>query len=316
MSHGLVMVGAVAPQSWLCPRASSGGASMFWQRLSAFRTTAAELARQAGAALWAALMFGGGVLGWFFVDWLPRFLRACWETFIGAWRGIFVSKAAGPLDVLKHYLLVFFMGMAVLTLFWAGYQVRHPPLVVTVMDLPQQLKGESWINPELTRALISEIERMRALVKGDRDPPFEAVLNHPNVTSKTGEFSLDVQQQILTPLGTLLGFGQGEVRLAVTCYHPGCPRTSDDECRDLIPAPKPGDSASAERQFLCLRLTADIQRGRQYRRLTPRIVLTNDTYELNLQRPMLRVAEAVTSIADPATAALYFYRRVKQESDA
>ena len=71
-----------------------------------------------------------------------------------------------------------------------------------------------------------------------------------------------------------------------------------------------------DRQFLCLRLTADIQRGRQYRRLTAHIVLTNDTYEVDLSRPMTRVAEAVTSIADPATAALYFYRRVREESDA
>ena len=102
----------------------------------------------------------------------------------------------------------------------------------------------------------------------------------------------------------------------MTCYHPGCLRSIDTECRDVVPTPKTGESQTLDRQFLCLRLTADIQRGRQYRRLTPRIVLTNDTYALDLQRPMSRVAEAVTSIADPATAALYFYRRVRQESDA
>lgn len=183
-------------------------------------------------------------------------------------------------------------------------------------DLPSQLKAKSWINTELTRTLISEIERMRAVVKGERDPAFEAVLNPPNVVIKTGEFSLNVQEQILTPLGTVLGFGQGEVHLAVTCYHPGCLRTNDNECREVVPAPKPGDNQAPDRQFLCLRLTADIQRGRQYRRLTPRIVLTNDTYEPDLSRAMSRVAEAATSIADPATAALYFYRRVREESDA
>lgn len=284
---------------------------MFWQRLEATRVAIAEQARTVVVTLMAVLAFIGAKVRWLF--W--TILRTSWETLVWAVRGVFIPKVAAPLDVLKHYLLVFFMGMAVLALLWAGKQVVSPPLVITVMDLPSQLKAESWINPELTRTLISEIERMRAVVKGDRDPAFEAVLNPPNVVIKTGEFSLNVQEQILTPLGSLLGYGQGEVRLAVTCYHPGCLRTSDTECRDVVPTPKPGES-SPDRQFLCLRLTADIQRGRQFRRLTPRIVLTNDTYALDLQRPMSRVAEAVTSIADPATAALYFYRRVREESDA
>ena len=66
---------------------------------------------------------------------------------------------------------------------------------------------------------------------------------------KTGEFSLNVQEQILTPLGSLLGFGQGEVRLAVTCYHPGCLRTSDNECHDMIPTPKSGDNQCLTASF-------------------------------------------------------------------
>src|SRR4030095_13882318 len=146
--------------------------------------------------------------------------------------------------------------MGVLALLWAGKQVIRPPLVITVMDLPAPVKNESWINPELSRTLINEIERMRAVVKGDRDPAFEAVLNPPNVVIKSEVFSLNVQEQILTPLGSLLGFGQGDVRLALTCFQPNCTRTSDSDCTQLVPEPK--TAKAPEKLYLSLRLTADI----------------------------------------------------------
>ena len=142
---------------------------MFWQRLQAIGVPVAEQARKASAALATALVLVAAGLRRLVLIWLPAFLWTCWQTLVWAFRGVFIPKVAAPLDVLKHYLLVFFMAMAVLALLWAGQQVRNPPLVITVMDLPSQLKAESWINPELTRTLISEIERMRAVVKGDRD---------------------------------------------------------------------------------------------------------------------------------------------------
>ena len=126
------------------------------------------------------------------------------------------------------------------------------------------MEKEYWINPELSRTLIDQIERIRATVKGDRDPTFEAVLNPPNIIVKSGDWSLNVQEQILTPLGSLLGRGQGEVHLSLNCYHPGCARSNDKECRDLpAVAARPHDRRwqAPAKQYLCLRLTADIQRG-------------------------------------------------------
>ena len=121
---------------------------MFWQRLEATRVAITEQVRTVVVALMAVLSFIGTKVRWLF--WTV--LRTGWETLVWAVRGIFIPKVAAPLDVLKHYLLVFFMGMAVLALLWAGKQVVNPPLVITVMDLPSQLKAESWINPELPSA--------------------------------------------------------------------------------------------------------------------------------------------------------------------
>jgi hypothetical protein len=288
-------------------RVREAGANMIKERLEAIGAAIVAQALNAGSALWAGVTFIGAMV--------TALYRRLWETFVWAFRGVFIPKVASPLEVLKHYLLVLFLSMGLLALAWAGKLVYSPPLVITVMDLPAQLKGESWINPELSRTLINEIERMRTVVKGDRDPAFEAVLNPPNVVIKSEVFSLNVQEQILTPLGSLLGFGQGEVRLALTCFHPGCPRTKDPDCIEAIPEPRPA-AKPPEKQYLCLRLTADVQRGRSQRRLTSRLVLNNDTFQLEMTKHMTRIAEAVTSVADPATAALYFYRRVREEGAA
>jgi hypothetical protein len=279
---------------------------MFMLRLKAIGSALAQLARNVGNVIWTGVEFIAAKL--------LALCRRVWETFVWALRGVFIPKVASPFEVLKHYLAVLSMALGVMALFWAGRQVVSPPLVITVMDLPASLKSESWINPELPRTLINEIERMRSIVKGDRDPAFEAVLNPPNIVIKTGEWSLNVQEQILTPLGSLLGFGQGEVRLALTCFQPNCARTRDADCTDIILEPK--TVKASERPYLCLRLTADIQRGRAQRRLTSRLILNNDTYQLEMTKQMTRIAEAVTSVADPATAALYFYRRVYEEGAA
>lgn len=286
-------------------RVPEAGANMDRERLEAIGAALAAHARNAGDALWTGVTFIGAKLTAMFMTVL--------QTTKWVLRWLFLPKAETPLDVLKHIVSVFSIFMGVMALAWAGKQVIFPPLVVTVMDLPGPLKTESWVNPELSRTLINEIERMRNVVKGQRDPAFEAVLNPPNITIKTGDgWSLNVQEQILTPLGSLLGFGQGEVHLALSCYQPNCLRTKDPDCRELIPDPKTGP----ERQHLCLRLTADIQRGRVQRRLTARMILNNDTYHLEITKQMTRIAEAVTSVADPATAALYFYRRVREEGAA
>lgn len=236
---------------------------------------------------------------------IARGIRAflCW---------IFMPKIDTPFDVLKHVVSVVVVFMGFMTVLWTIKQIAYPPLVITVNKLPDPLEKEYWVNPELSRTLIDQIERIRAVVKGDRDPTFEAVLNPPNIIVKSGDWSLNIQEQILTPLGSLLGRGQGEVHLSVTCYHPGCARSTDNECRE--PAPKTTDAKPAGKQYLCLRLTADIQRGATRRRLTPRLVLGND--DADLTQPLARVAEAVTAVSDPATAALYFYRRMREERAA
>ena len=240
-------------------------------------------------------------------------------------RWMLVPKNDTPLDVLKHYVSLLIVLMGAGALLWAGKQIAYPPLVITVAKLPEPLEKEYWLNPELSRTLIGQIESLRAVVKGERDPAFEAVLNPPNIVVKSGDWSLNVQEQILTPLGSLLGRGQGEVHLALNCYHPGCARTNDKECHDLVlkaSDAKPGESKPPEsktaaeggkpaKQYLCLRLTADIQRGLSHRRLTPRLIVSPDDAEMT--DAMARVAEAVTTVADPATATLYFYRRIREE---
>ena len=251
-----------------------------------------------GAKLWAGVCAFGRLVHWFLVP-----------------------KGDAPLDVLKHYVSVLIVLIGAGALLWSAKQIAYPPLVITVAQAAwSPSEKEYWLNPELSRTLIGQIERLRAVVKGERDPAFEAVLNPPNIIVKTGEWSLNVQEQILTPLGSLLGRGQGEVHLALNCYHPGCARTTDKECRDLVPS-KPSDSKvpesttadgkTAPKQYLCLRLTADIQRGLSHRRLTPRLIVSPDDAEMT--DAMARVAEAVTTVADPATATLYFYRRIREE---
>jgi hypothetical protein len=224
-----------------------------------------------------------------------------------------VPKGDAPLDVLKHYVSVLIVLIGAGALLWSAKQIAYPPLVITVAKLPDPLEKEYWVNPELSRTLIDQIERIRAVVKGDRDPTFEAVLDPPNIIVKSGDWSLNFQEQILTPLGSLLGRGQGEVHLSLTCYHPGCARSNDNECREPAP-PGTADAKTPAKQYLCLRLTADIKRGATRRRLTPRLVLSND--DADLTQPLARVAEAVTAVSDPATAALYFYRRMREESVA
>ncbi len=278
------------------------------ERFRAVALAVAAKARDAGIWLRAWLAFIAIKL-WAFCRWIGR---GC-KRFI-LW--IAIPKGETPVDALKHYLSVLFFFMGSLALLWSAKQILYPPLVITVAELPEPLKKEYWVNPELARTLIGQIERIRSTVKGERDPTFEAVLNPPNIAIKTGDgWSLNVQEQILTPLGSLLGRGQGEVHLALTCYHPGCARSTDSECREPVVPPKAGEEIKiAAKQYLCLRLTADIQRGKLYRRLTPRLVLGND--DADLTEPMSRVAEAVTSVSDPATAALYFYRRMREERAA
>jgi hypothetical protein len=249
-----------------------------------------------GAKLWAGVCAVGRLLQW-----------------------VLVPKGDAPLDVLKHYVSVLIVLIGAGALLWSAKQIIYPPLVITVAKLPEPLEKEYWLNPELSRTLIAQIEHLRAVVKGERDPSFEAVLNTPNIVVKQGEWSLNVQEQILTPLGSLLGRGQGEVHLALNCYHPGCARTTDKECRDLAPLKAPdnkvpesttADGKTTPKQYLCLRLTADIQRGLSHDRLTSRLTVSPDDAEMS--DAMARVAEAVTTLADPATATLYFYRLIRE----
>jgi hypothetical protein len=228
-------------------------------------------------------------------------------------RWLFVPKGETPFDVLKHYVSVVLAFIGLMALLWAGKQIASPPIVITVTKLPAQFEKENWINPEISRALIDQIERMRAVVKDERIPTFQAVLNPPNIVLKSDQFSLNIQEQILTPLSSLLG-RTGDVHLTVTCLHPGCVRTSDADCQ--TPVPVAAGQEPQGKNFLCLRLTADVRRGALHRRVTPRLVLSNSTYDADTTRQMAKVAEAVASVADPATAALYYYRRLKQEGAA
>jgi hypothetical protein len=145
-----------------------------------------------GAKLWAGVCAFGRLVQW-----------------------VVVPKADAPLDVLKHYISVLIVLIVAGALLWSAKQITYPPLVITVAELPDPLKREYWVNPELARTLIGQVERIRNTVKGERDPTFEAVLNPPNIIVKSGEWSLNVQEQILTPLGSLLGRGQGEVHLSM-----------------------------------------------------------------------------------------------------
>ena len=160
---------------------------MFMLRLKAIGSAIAGLARNARNVIRADVEFIAAKL--------LALCRTVWDMFVWAFRGVFIPKVVSPLEVLKHYLAVFFMALGAMALVWAGKQVVSPPLVITVMDLPADLKSTSWINPELSRTLINEIERMRSIVKGDRDPAFEAVLNPPNIEIKTEAFSLNVREQ-------------------------------------------------------------------------------------------------------------------------
>lgn len=243
-------------------------------------------------------------------------LAFVFATIVALLRWLLRPKGDTPFDVLKHYVSVILAVVGVVTLLWSVKQIAYPPLVITVAKLPDPLEKEYWLNPEISRALIAQIERMRALVKGERDPAFEAVLNPPNIVVKTGDWSFNVQEQLLTPLGSLLGRSQGEVHLALTCYQPGCARTSDPDCREPVVSSTPGDTKVSPKHFLCLRVSADIRRGAIHRRITSRLALSNDTYDADMTKEMARIAESVTSVADPATAALYFYRRVRQEGAA
>jgi hypothetical protein len=282
-------------------------------------------AAMAAASIWvrersdAALLYLRSSQGFSPIRWVCAKLWAavCACGRLVQW--ILVPKGDAPLDVLKHYVSVLIVLIGAGALLWSAKQIAYPPLVITVAKLPEPLEKEYWLNPELSRTLIGEIERLREVVKGERDPAFEAVLNPPNIVVKTPEWSLNVQEQILTPLSSLLGRGQGEVHLALNCYHPGCARTTDKECRDLaplkmsdskVPESTTADGKTAPRQYLCLRLTADIQRGLSHSRLTPRLIVSPDDAEMT--DAMARVAEAVTTVADPATATLYFYRRIRE----
>ena len=281
MAAASIWVRERSDAAWRYLRSSRGFSPIWW----------------VGAKLWAAVCAFGRLVQW-----------------------ILVPKGDAPLDVLKHYVSVLIVLIGAGALLWSAKQIAYPPLVITVAKLPEPLEKEYWLNPELSRTLIGEIERLTAVVKGERDPAFEAVLNPPNIVVKTSEWSLNVQEQILTPLSSLLGRGQGEVHLALNCYHPGCARTTDKECRDLaplkasdskVPESTSADGKTAPRQYLCLRLAADIQRGLSHSRLTPRLIVSPDDAEMT--DAMARVAEAVTTVADPATATLYFYRRIREK---
>jgi hypothetical protein len=232
---------------------------------------------------------------------------------------LLVPKGAGPFEALKHYVSVLIGVIGLTALFWAAAQIATPPIVIRVAELPEPIKKEAWLNQDLSRSLIEQIEQIRRVVRAERDPNFEAVLNPPNIVIKTGEWSLNLQEQLLTPLGALLGRSPGEVHLTLTCFHPGCLRTSDAGCSDILPPVKAGEGGGSEitpkvatSQRLCLRIFADIRRGRAYRRESSRLSLDNDNYQSEMSNEMARIAEAVTTVADPATAALYLYLQAKQ----
>src|SRR5262249_54776427 len=119
-----------------------------------------------GAKLWAGVCAFGRLVQW-----------------------LLVPKGDAPLDVLKHYVSVLIVLIGAVALLWSAKQIAYPPLVITVAKLPDPLEKEYWVNPELSRTLIDQIERIRTVVKGDRDPTFEAVLNPPNIIVKSGDWS-------------------------------------------------------------------------------------------------------------------------------
>jgi len=94
---------------------------------------------------------------------------------------VLVPKGDAPLDVFKQFVSVLVVLIGAGTLLWSAKQIAYPPLVVTVARLPEPVEKEYWLNPKLSRTLIGEIERLRAVVKGERDTAFEAVLNPPSV---------------------------------------------------------------------------------------------------------------------------------------
>src|SRR6266516_2586750 len=104
------------------------------------------------------------------------FVCFCGRLVIRFLRWVFVLKDT-PLDFVKHYVSVIIAVIGLLALLWSVQQIIYPPLVITAAKLPGPLESESWINAEISRTLINQIERMRSVVKGDRDPAFEAVLN-------------------------------------------------------------------------------------------------------------------------------------------
>jgi hypothetical protein len=250
---------------------------------------------------------------------IGRFVVWIAETGLALLRWLLVPKGDSLFDFFKHYVALLFGIIGFTALLWAGKQILYPPLVITVAELPEPVRKENWLNTELSRALMDQIERMRTIVKIERDPSFEAVLNPPNIVVKSGEFSFNVQEQLLTPLGALLGRSQGEVHVALTCYHPSCARTRDSECQQVIAAPRTPVPANADisdahvDDFLCLRATVDIRRGASFKRLTVPLNLSNGTYLAETTKQMARIAQAVTTVADPATAALYFYQLAKQD---
>ena len=78
-------------------------------------------------------------------------------------RWVLVPKSDAPLDVLKHYVSVLIVLIGAGALLWSAKQIAYPPLVITVAKLPEPLEKEYWLNPELSRTLIGEIERLRAV---------------------------------------------------------------------------------------------------------------------------------------------------------
>jgi hypothetical protein len=232
-------------------------------------------------------------------------------------RWLLVPLGGTPFDAVKHYasLLLALIGLGAFA--WAGAQLAYPPIVITMAKLPSQIETENWISSEIPRSVIDQIERMRAVVEDERNPTFQTVLNPPNIVVKTAEWSINIHEQILVPLGSLLGRNPGEVHLNLACLHPGCVRTMDAECQSpIFRETDPAASTAQPNRYLCLRLIGDIRRGAIHRRLTLRLALSNSTHDADTTRQMARVAEAVASVGDPATAALYFYRRAKLEGAA
>ena len=292
-----------------------------WQRLKAYGYGLVAAIRQVRGGL-ASLWQRSGISGSLYpLTWL---LAKLWAgvSFIGGsianvLRWLFIPKADTPLDIVKHYASVVVSVIGLTALLWAAKQIAYPPIVITVANLPDVIRTEQWLNPELSRALIDQIQRMRTVLKDERSPAFEPVLNAPNIVVSTGGYSLNVQEQILTPLGALLGRGQGEAHLAITCFQPNCARTRDSECLDIVPKAEGATPAAPNSKlFLCLRITVDISRGKNQRRITSRVTLNNETYDAEVSKQIARIAESVMAVADPATAALYYYRRVQQERAA